>query len=144
MATQKCPYCGEEYDPTYMVTPHKCKEMQIHEKEQQIKKLKKEIENLKKGELKSLDSTFSNKGSVRVEKGNPDKNPFAVTGFIFGIISIFLSAFSLFPILAIIFSGIGLSEARKGGRSSWMAIVGLVLGILYLLVSIGSKVYLER
>jgi len=70
MATQKCPYCGEEYDPTFMVRPHKCKEMQIHEKEQQMKRLKKEIENLKEEGLQSSDNASGGRGTFQVETSN--------------------------------------------------------------------------
>ena len=59
-------------------------------------------------------------------------NGFAVTGFILGLVSIFLAFIGMLPILAVIFSTIGLFTFKPmTQKNRWMAIVGLVLGVLY-------------
>lgn len=60
-------------------------------------------------------------------------NGLAVAGMVLGIASVFLSFIGIVPILAIIFSGLGLAKtAERGGRGQ--AWTGLVLGILFTLV----------
>ena len=63
-------------------------------------------------------------------------NPMALTGFILGILSIFIYAIIDFlPILGIIFSGIGLGTFNpKKEKNKWMAWCGLVLGIVCFLM----------
>lgn len=63
------------------------------------------------------------------------RNPAATTGLILGLASILFYEVGLVPILAIVFSGIGLS---KGPTGKGKAIAGLVLGILYTLVSMST------
>lgn len=58
------------------------------------------------------------------------KNYLAIIGFILGIISIFLSSIGMIPILAVIFSSIGLGKSKEQGGKS-MAIAGLILGIIF-------------
>ncbi len=59
-------------------------------------------------------------------------NGFAVAGLCLGLTLAVLAGVGLLPILAIVFSGIGLRKSKecggKGGVISW---IGLVLGILY-------------
>jgi len=63
------------------------------------------------------------------------RNAFAVTGLILGIASVFLSFIGIIPILAIIFSGIGLAKVKdRGGRGKVEAWIGLILGVVYTLV----------
>lgn len=63
------------------------------------------------------------------------RNGFALTGFILGIASVLLASIGIIPILAIIFSGIGLGKVKdrsdKGKVQAW---ISLILGILYMLV----------
>jgi hypothetical protein len=65
-----------------------------------------------------------------------DNNGIMVTGFIFGLVSIFLNEIGMIPLTGIIISIIGLvtykEEKHKG---LWMGIVALVLNILYSLVN---------
>ena len=58
----------------------------------------------------------------------------AVTGFVLGLASILFYWLGLIPILAVVFSGIGLGtfDSEKHKRK-WMAGVGLALGIIYTL-----------
>jgi hypothetical protein len=60
------------------------------------------------------------------------KNPFAIAGLCLGIASVFLYTIGVVPMLAIIFSGIGLAKlhqyAGAGKIQSW---IGLVLGIIF-------------
>lgn len=82
------------------------------------------------------------KKSQEVEKSQEastsvkDNNGIMLTGFIFGLVSIFLHEIGIIPITGIIISIIGLvtykEEKHKG---LWMGIVGLVLNILYFLVN---------
>jgi len=67
------------------------------------------------------------------------KDGFAKIGLAFGILSIFLWEFSIFPILAIVFSGLGISRTiKKQNAGLSMAIWGIILGILYLAVRISE------
>jgi len=65
---------------------------------------------------------------------NELRNYHAIIGLSLGIASILLSFIGSIPILAIVFSGIGLSRVRelkgKGTTQGW---IGLILGILYTL-----------
>ncbi|NQU19349.1 DUF4190 domain-containing protein [bacterium] len=62
-------------------------------------------------------------------------NKSAKTGFILGLSSILFYWIGIIPILAIIFSIIGLSTFdRTKQKGRWMAITGLIMGILYSLV----------
>ncbi|GEM_PF-3744199 len=64
-------------------------------------------------------------------KTNP-VNKFAVAAFVHGLLSILLFEIGIVPILAVIFSLIGLGTYRTGEHSGrWMAVVGLILGVLY-------------
>lgn len=73
-------------------------------------------------------------------------NGLAVAGFVLGVTSIifcWLGLLSLVQVvLAIVFSGIGISRANKGARRKGMATAGLILGgvgfLLYLVVGIMS------
>jgi len=62
-------------------------------------------------------------------------NGFAMTGLGLGIASVFLSFIGIIPILAIIFSGIGLAKSHeRGGVGQVQAWIGLILGIVFTLV----------
>src|SRR5208337_833874 len=62
-------------------------------------------------------------------------NPMAATGFVLGIVSIFLYFIGILPILAIVFSAIGLGTFKQElQKNKWMAGVGLALGIIYTLM----------
>ena len=59
-------------------------------------------------------------------------NKFAVAGFALGLASIFLYEIGIVPVLAVAISIVGLATydpAEQTGR--WMALVGLVLGVVY-------------
>jgi len=60
-------------------------------------------------------------------------NALAVMGFLLGIASVFLAGLiGIFPILAIVFSSLGLGTFNPGSqKNKWMAGVGLTLGIIY-------------
>lgn len=66
------------------------------------------------------------------EQVKKQKNGFALAGFLLGIVAMFLAPLGLFPILAIVFSWVGLSKADDfdgaGKVTGW---IGLTLGILY-------------
>lgn len=68
------------------------------------------------------------------QKTKTKNNILAIIGFILGIVSIPFGFIGLIPILAIIFSLIGLRQIRErkeGGEI--LAIIGLVLGVIYTL-----------
>ena len=75
--------------------------------------------------------------SITANNANDPKNGYATAGLTFGIIAMFLYVIWLLPVLAIVFSSIGLARAseRKGvGQiKSW---IGLVLGIIYTFMSL--------
>jgi hypothetical protein len=70
---------------------------------------------------------------------NKELNGFAIAGLVMGIIGIFSGSLGIAPILAIVFSSIGLSKTEvyrgSGKVTSW---IGLILGILYTIVFINS------
>lgn len=62
-------------------------------------------------------------------------NGYALTGFILGCASIFLCGIGIIPILAIVFSAIGLGSFNPQiHKHRWQAIAGLILGVIYTLV----------
>ncbi len=65
-------------------------------------------------------------------------NPYVLTGFILGLISMFcINLFGVVGLLALIFSSIGLSKINKTNQPGrWMAITGIVLGVIGLVVGI--------
>ena len=63
------------------------------------------------------------------------RNGFALTGLILGIASVLLASIGIIPILAIVFSGIGLAKVKdRSGKGKVQAWIGLILGILYTFV----------
>ncbi len=73
-------------------------------------------------------------------QGEPPQEPkknnsMAATGFVLGIVSVFLYFIGILPILAIVFSSIGLGTFKPDSqKNKWMAGVGLALGIIYTLM----------
>ena len=71
-------------------------------------------------------------------------NAMGLTGFIIGLCSVALYAIGILPVLAIVFSGIGIGTFKpEAQKSSWMAYVGLGLGILYTIMNLSDKGYLR-
>ena len=63
------------------------------------------------------------------------RNSLALAGLILGVVAVFLSFIGIIPILAVVFSGAGLTRAKhRAGRGKTQAWIGLILGILYTLV----------
>jgi hypothetical protein len=61
-------------------------------------------------------------------------NGMAMTGFILGLVSVVFYVIGILPILAVIFSAVGLGTFKSHvQKNRWMAITGLILGILYTL-----------
>ncbi len=67
----------------------------------------------------------------------------AVAGFVMGMLSIFLfwvpCLGSIFPLFGLIFSGVGISNAKKpdrNGKGRGLAIAGLVLSLITLIISV--------
>ncbi len=59
-------------------------------------------------------------------------NGMATTGFVLGLISVFLYMIGLIPILAIVFSAVGLGTFKPNiHKNKWMAELGWQLGIVY-------------
>ena len=62
-------------------------------------------------------------------------NKWALAGFILSLISIFTFQILVIPILGVVFSAIGLSTFDPAiHKAKWMAIAGLIIGILYTLM----------
>lgn len=79
---------------------------------------------------------------------NEDKknlNAFALVGFVLGLLSLVLYwVLGIIPVLAIIFSIIGLVSVKNSGqKGKGFAITGLVLGIVYVL-AFGLNIYLNN
>ncbi len=64
-------------------------------------------------------------------------NGFAIAGFVLSLVAIFLFPYFIVQILALIFSGIGLSRAdRLNGSGKGLAIAGIVISIILLIIAI--------
>lgn len=62
-------------------------------------------------------------------------NGMALTGFVLGIVSVFLYEIGIIPILGIVFSAIGLGTFKpQSQKNRWMAGVGLAASIVYTLM----------
>lgn len=65
-------------------------------------------------------------------------NPLAVAGFLFGLISLFIDIFGILSILALVFSGVGLTQLNnKGEKGTGYAVFGFLFG----LISLGYFIY---
>jgi DNA-directed RNA polymerase subunit RPC12/RpoP len=71
-------------------------------------------------------------------------NGAALTGFILGLASIILFFIGIIPILAVVFSSIGLATFKpEVQKNKWMAGVGLALGILYTIMMLSLHRHLR-
>lgn len=71
--------------------------------------------------------------------GPKQNNPAAVAGFILGLVSLVLYYLTLIPILALIFGWVGLASFdEEKQKNKWMAVVGLVLGVIYCIMSLSE------
>jgi len=70
------------------------------------------------------------------------RNILSSVGLIFGFLSIFTASLGIAPILAVVFSSIGLSKVRDTGRGKVQSWTGLILGFLYFLVFLYHQGYL--
>lgn len=70
------------------------------------------------------------------------KNKWAVPSLVLGVVSVFLAALIVPPILAIVFGALGLSRstelenAKSDKTGKGMSIAGLVLGSVYIFIGI--------
>jgi hypothetical protein len=72
------------------------------------------------------------RGSGSAELRENKGNPYAVFGFILGILSVVAWPFAMIPIGAMIWSAMGLNRAKKqDGQGHGIAVAGLVLGMLF-------------
>ncbi|MGN0622202.1 MAG: DUF4190 domain-containing protein [Porcipelethomonas sp.] len=77
---------------------------------------------------------------------NPKKvpfNPMCITGFVIGLVSLFIGIMGIVGIIAVIFSSIGMSQSgQKHQRGKGMAISGLVTGIVSIVYGIFQILFL--
>ena len=71
-----------------------------------------------------------------LDQSTKAKNPFALAGFVLGILSVFFHVFAILPTFAIVFSAIGLTKVKQTGSRKVFAWIGLILGSIYFLVAI--------
>ena len=77
--------------------------------------------------------------------GEKKNNPMATTGFVLGIVSVFFYFIGILPILAAVFSAIGLGTFKPDRqKNKWTAVVGLGLGIIYTLMYMRAHGHLGR
>ena len=76
--------------------------------------------------------------------GGKSNNGMAVTGFVLGLASAVLYVIGIVPILAVVFSGIGLATFKpETQKNRWMAGVGLTLGVVYLIMMLSHYGHLK-
>jgi len=64
-------------------------------------------------------------------------NRYGITGFVLGLVSVFFYFIGIIPLLAVVFSAIGLGTFQEANqKNNWMAITGLILGILFSILCI--------
>lgn len=82
--------------------------------------------------------------NLKMKEDKKVLNAFALVGFILGLLSVALYwVIGIVPILAIIFSIIGLVSVKKSGhKGKGFAITGLVLGIVFIL-AFGLQIFLR-
>lgn len=73
----------------------------------------------------------------------PRRNGFAIAGLVFGLFAIFTASLGIAPILAIVFSSIGLSKTKERARGKVQSWIGLILGFLYFLVFLYHQGYIR-
>jgi hypothetical protein len=84
---------------------------------------------------KSVVPTEVGRNNEPITQAEQSANGFAITGLSLGIAAVFLYFIGIIPILAIIFSGLGLAKVKsRQGRGQVQAWIGLILGILYTLM----------
>jgi len=90
-----------------------------------------------------LNTLIENRKGYEME--NRKYNGMCITGFILGVLSVaFYWLVPVLPLIAIIFSGIGLAKIKADGtKGKGLAISGLVLGILFTL-QVGVKLLLGQ
>jgi len=117
-----CTKCGErDGNPLHDGICNVCYSNSLSEEE-----MEQEVKNI----YNKAQQKAQNEQGVEVKK---KKDPFAIWGFVVGIASVFLGM-GLPPIVAIILSAIGINKTKEEGTGRWMAVTGLVLGILYFIV----------
>lgn len=117
-----CTKCGErDGNPLHDGICNVCYSNSLTEEE-----MEKEVKNIFN---KAQGKAVGEQGTGTKKK----KDPFAIWGFVIGIVSVFLGM-GLPPIVAIILSGIGINKTKESGTGRWMAVTGLMLGILYFVV----------
>lgn len=63
-------------------------------------------------------------------------NPLATVGFVLGLVSSFFWSFAIVPVLAVVFSSVGLARASRLGAGRALAWIGLVLGSIYFVFAV--------
>ncbi len=126
-----CPICGEKIKYT-AIKCRFCNEYLDDNKKEDIGP-----EDKVAAESPRKESDNKNTNSDKDVFIEPKKNINPTVSFVFGLLSIFLSEFSIFPILAIIFGFISVSKYNDlSNRDKAFSIIGFVLGIIYLIASI--------
>lgn len=79
-------------------------------------------------------SEVKNENNIVKQKSNP----LCMAGFIFGVISTFFGMeIGILPLMAIILSSVGMAQFKNNTyKNKWHGIVGLILGILYMLANV--------
>lgn len=115
-----------------------------------------ELENIKKHICPKCYTTYPSNAKFCVNDGSKlaqsedlalnknitKRNSFATIGFSLSIISVFLYSLSIFPLLSVIFSIIGIVHSKKSnGVGLYKSIAGLIIGCIYLLMTIFGPRY---
>lgn len=89
-----------------------------------------------------MDTQTDDQSNSNNQEKELKNNTNALVGFILGIISAFLySIIGILPILGLIFSILGLTSFDDSKhKNKWMAIWGLVLGIIYTLMYLRASI----
>lgn len=129
-----CPICGEQIKYTAV----KCGFCNEHLNSEKENKDFKSNNSPKASEEDKFDKDI-NKNVFLKNKNNTS----SVVSFVFGLISVFLAEFSIFPIIAIVSGIISITKYNNSLNIWWLccdnrnkafSIIGLVLGFVYLIV----------
>lgn len=83
--------------------------------------------------------------ATQTQPVGPKNNVFAIASFVLGLVSLLLNIWFIPTILAIVFGILALVQIpKKGQKGKWMAITGLILGVVGAIILIVLTVIVAK